>query len=286
MGQPSQLQLRLGKIGFLNVLPVYYPMETGIVSHPFNIISGIPAHLNQLMYQGRLDLSVVSSIEYARNPECYFILPDLSISCHGSVKSVLLLSRVPINELGGATILSSSHSHTSVALLKILFSFRFGLEITCKIGDCTEALTQDDRPTAFLAIGDEALRLRNHEMYPYRLDLGEAWRSWKGLPFVFALWVIRREAVEKWNGRLKDAVEALHTAKEWGRRHIDQICSSAARAGPLNYHELQDYYSTLDFNLDLEEQAGLDVFYRYLVRSGEIGYAPRLDIYSPLAYVA
>lgn len=72
------------------------------------------------MVRGELDLSVVSSIEYARYPERYLILPDLSISCRGPVRSVLLLSQRPIAELSGRTILITSQSHTSVALLKIL----------------------------------------------------------------------------------------------------------------------------------------------------------------------
>lgn len=286
MGQLSSEQLKLGKIGFLNVLPIYYPLESGFISHPFHIVSGTPAYLNQLMARGDLDLSVVSSIEYARHQERYYVLPDLSISCRGVVKSVLLLSQIPVPELAEKEILVSAQSHTSIALLKVLFSVHLGLNITCKSGNCTEALTREESPTAFLAIGDEALRLRKHDLYPYRWDLGEAWHSWTGFPFVFALWVIQRKAIEKWNGSLKTAVETLLAAKQWGADHRRLICEEAAKKGLLSCAELQEYYHCLDFNLDNNQQNGLKFFYEHLAKVGEITGAPRLEIFSPLACVA
>jgi len=287
MGQHSQdRQLSLGRIGYLNVLPIYYPLESGIVTHSFSIVSGSPARLNRLMARGDIDLSVVSSIEYARHPERYFILPDLSISCHGEVKSVLLLSRVPIRQLAGETILVSTQSHTSVALLKILFSAHLGLDVRFQAGNCTEALERGDFPRAFLAIGDEALRLRQDERYPHKWDLGEAWHTWTGLPFVFALWVVQRRSIERWNGFLESAIEALWDAKKWGEAHLDRICEEAVGRGPLDFAELHDYYRCLGYNLDIGEQKGLELFFRYLVEVGEIEEAPRLDIHSPLACVA
>lgn len=286
MGQLSAEQLKLGRIGFLNVLPIYHPLESGVISHPFHIVSGTPAYLNQLMARGDLDLSVVSSIEYARHREHYYVLPDLSISCRGEVKSVLLLSQVPVAELGEEEILVSAESHTSIALLKILFSIKLGVSVTCKSGNCTEALASGEPPAAFLAIGDEALRLKNHDRYPYRWDLGEAWCSWTGFPFVFALWVIQRKAIEKWNGSLKTAVETLLAAKRWGTDHRQLICHEAVKKGVLNFHDLQEYYQCLDFDLDPNQQNGLKLFYEYLAKIGEVPAVPPLEIFSPLACVA
>jgi len=286
MGQPPSGRMRLGKIGFLNVLPIYYPLESGIVSHPFKIISGIPAYLNGLMAAGGLDLSVVSSIEYAYHPERYFILPDLSISCCGPVQSVLLLSRVPIDRLEGETVFVSTQSHTSVALLKVLFSIHLGIRADFEPADCSEALTRGRHPTAFLAIGDEALRLRVHDDYPFRWDLGEVWREWTDHPFVFALWVVQRKAVQVWNGRLRNAIEALSAAKEWGNTHRAEICEEALQRNILGWEELHSYYQGLAYDLSRAEQKGLRLFYRYLVEIGEISKMPRLEIYSPLADVA
>lgn len=286
MGQLPENRLKLGRISFLNVLPLYYPLETGIVSHPFSIVPGTPAYLNGLMTEGDLDLSVVSSIEYARHPERYLILPDLSISCRGPVKSVLLLSRMPLEELSGETVLVSTQSHTSVALIRILLSVHLGVEASFRPGSCTETLARGERPAAFLAIGDEALRLGHHDLYPYRWDLGEAWTSWTGLPFVFAVWVIQRQAVVRENGNLDAAIGALLSAKTWGLEHLDTICTEALRKGILNHRELHDYYQCLRYDLGGEEKKGLGLFYEYLAKIGEVDEAPRLEICSPLARVA
>lgn len=286
MGLTSSQPLRLGRISYLNVLPIYHPLETGIIPHPFNITAGTPAALNRLMVRGELELSVVSCIEYARYPERYLILPDLSISCRGPVQSVLLLSRVPISSLGGRTILTTSHSHTSVALLRMLLTMRLGVDAIFRSGSCGEALTEEEPPVAMLVIGDEALRLREHRLYPFRLDLGEAWFAWTGLPFVFALWVIQRGALERCNGLLGKALEALSLAKLWGAYHLDEVCLRAVGEGILNLAQLRDYYRCLNYDLGRDQKAGLELYFQHLVALSEISRVPPLQVYSSLASVA
>ncbi len=287
MGQLIAEKLRLGKIGFLNVLPLYYPLETGVVPNPFDIVSGTPAHLNELMARGELDLSVVSSIEYARHFERYFLLPDLSISCNGAVRSVLLLSRAPFRDLAESPIMVTTQSHTSAALLEIIFSIRLGIRAEYIPGNATEALDRGDSPVAFLTIGDEALRLAGREDYPYRMDLGEAWRRWTGLPFVFATWIVQRKAVDRWNGHFAEAMGSLFAAKRWGCEHMELVCAEAvSRGAPLSREGLCAYYRGLSFDLREEQQKGLELFYRYLVEIGRIREVPPLDIFSPLAGAA
>lgn len=286
MDESTGNRLRLGRIGFLNVLPIFYPLEVGLIPHPFELVPGVPSYLNGLMANGGLDLGVVSSIEYARHPGRYFILPDLSISCRGEVQSVLLLSRVPVERLEGETVLVSAQSHTSVALLRVLLSIRYGVNAVFKAGDCTEVLDRGEIPTALLAIGDEALRLRNLPLYPFRMDFGSAWHEWTGLPFVFAVWVVQRAAVERWNGRLGDALETLERAKRWGRDHMEHICAEAAGKGPLSVREFEEYYRCIRYDLGTDERAGLELFYRCLAEIGECVEAPALNLFSPLAFVA
>ena len=286
MAASSRKPLRLGRISYLNVLPIYYPLEAGIIPHPFEITAGTPADLNRLMVRGELDMSVVSSIEYARYPERYLILPDLSISCRGPVQSVLLLSRRPFEKLGGRTILITSQSHTSVALLKILLTRQVGLEAVLQPGSCMEALGGDEPPVAMLAIGDEALQLRRHPRYPYRLDLGEAWLKLTGLPFVFALWVIQRQALERCNGMLGQGLDALSLAKAWGCYHRDEICREAVKRGILNFEQLQEYYRCLNYDLEEDQKAGLACYFEQLAGFGEISRVPSLQVYSRLAFVA
>jgi chorismate dehydratase len=173
-----------------------------------------------------------------------------------------------------------------VALLRILFAMQLGIEVAFRHGNCTEALAQGQPPAAMLVIGDEALRLQNHSLYPHRWDLGEAWLTWTGLPFVFALWVIQRQAFERWNGSLEKALQSLSSAKEWGCSHLDGICRHALKQGILDLPQLQDYYQCLNYDLNTDEKKGLELYYQYLVSLSEISRVPPLQVYSPLAYVA
>ena len=110
--------LRMGRIGYLNVLPIYHPLEAGILPHDYELVSGPPALLNTMMARGELHVSSCSCFEYASRPERYQLVEDLSIGSHGPVMSVLLLSRVPFDQLEGQESLISGETHTSVALLR------------------------------------------------------------------------------------------------------------------------------------------------------------------------
>lgn len=279
-------KLRLGRIDFLNVLPVYYPLEAGLVPNPFEIIPGVPSWLNGLAAGGKLDVSPVSSIEYARRAELYHLVPDISINSEGQVMSVLLLSRTPVEELSGKTVLASFQSHTTIGLFKVLCRMRYGITPVLQSGRCSEYISSHELPDACIAIGDEALRLGRSGLFPYVLDFGQAWYEWTGLPFVFAVWVIRRETVAEKNAQVQRGVEALLSSKRWGRENIGTICEQAAKAGVLEVQALDEYYRCLQYDLNEKERKGLALFYSYLSQVGEIERAPALDVYTPLASVA
>ena len=94
--------MRIGRIPYVNCYPVYGGIDRGAIALDAALVTGVPSDLNARMAAGRLDISVVSAVEYAREPGRYFLLPDLAISCDGPVRSVLLLSRRPAEELQGA----------------------------------------------------------------------------------------------------------------------------------------------------------------------------------------
>jgi len=178
-------RLKVGKVNFLNTFPIFYPLETGVIRHNFQIIEGSPTTLNSLLAWGELDLGVVSSVEYAHRFEDYLLLPDLSISSRNQVRSVLLLTRVPLEELNGQEILLTPKSFTSIALLKLLFSQRFAVEPRYRVEDYhLPDCRWPSGAAAVLAIGDDALRLRKCPEVRLALDLGEAWHEWTGHSFV------------------------------------------------------------------------------------------------------
>ncbi len=112
--------MRLGRIPWINALPVNAAMDHGIVPSPAIVVSATAAELNDLLAAGELDLSVISAVEYARDAASYHLLPDLAISCDGPVQSVTLFSKRPLDALDGATVLRTASSRTSLLLLELL----------------------------------------------------------------------------------------------------------------------------------------------------------------------
>ena len=275
----SDTVLRMGRISYLNVLPIYHPLEAGILPHDYELVSGPPALLNDMMARGALQVSSCSCFEYARRPERYYLVHDLSIGSRGPVMSVLLLSRVPVEELGGREILISGESHTSVALLRLLMRDRYRQRVSYVTGQVSAALRSATPPVAFLAIGDEALRLRRHQDYPYRVDLAEAWREWTGLPFIFGLWVVSRDAADRGLFR-SDPGELLRRGRDWGLAHMDVILDLTGHGCPLSREDLARYYREgLVFSLGEEELRGLRLFYGKLAQAGLIDAVPQLRFF-------
>lgn len=272
--------LRMGRIGYLNVLPIYHPLEAGILPHDYELVAGPPALLNDMMARGELHVSSASCFEYACRPERYYLVEDLSIGSRGPVMSVLLLSRVPMEQLNARDILISGETHTSVALLRLLLNERYKVSARFSTGQVTQALRGEHPPTAFLAIGDEALRLRNHPDYPHRLDLAEGWRDWTGLPFIFGLWVISRQAADA-GLFCHDPGALLRSGRDWGLANLDVILDLTSHGCPLSREELATYYRDgLVYSLGEEELRGLRLFYSKLAAAGMIAAAPDLHFFT------
>lgn len=268
--------MRMGRISFLNVLPIYHPLETGIIPHNFELVSAPPALLNDMMAQGALHASSCSCIEYARRADRYYLIRDLSIGSSGPVMSVLLLAQLPIARLENQEILISGESHTSVALLRLLLRDYYGVRATLRTGSVSASLNSGERPVAFLAIGDEALRLRAHPDYPTRVDLAEAWRKWTGMPFIFGLWVADAATADA--GLFQDDPgEILRRGRDWGLAHMDIILDITGYGCPMSREELRDYYQKgLFYTLRDDQLAGLKLFYEKLAGAGMIPAVPPL----------
>ncbi len=272
--------LRMGRISYLNVLPIYYPLEAGLIAHEFELVSAPPAILNTMMAREELHISSISCLEYAKNPEQYYLIPDLSIGSRGPVMSVLLLSTCPVEELQGAEILITGETATSVALLRLILQNKYGLKAHFTVGNVSQQLATGQKPKAFLAIGDEALRLRNHADYAYKLDLAEAWRQWTGLPFIFGLWAVSRKAAQ---AQLfsADPSAIFHAARQWSFAHMDIILDLTKYGCPLSRQELYTYYHQgLLYTLRDDELKGLELFYEKLAAEGMINKAPALEFFS------
>jgi chorismate dehydratase len=232
------------------------------------MITGTPAELNDLLAAGELQVSVVSAVEYARNAAAYHLLPDLAVSCDGPVRSVLLFSRRPAEELDGATVLISASSRTSVYLLELLCRevWRVYPKFAVARAEAADLDSLAGLPhDAVLVIGDPALLLGARGAYPLRYDLGEEWKRWTGLPFVFAVWASRRDADPV---AVKAAHRSLLQSREWGLNHLEVLAEDAARATGIDATACLEYLSGLDYRLGYRHLEGLSSFLRRLAARG------------------
>lgn len=262
--------MRIGRIGYVNCFPVYGAIDRGIVPIAGELVTGTPSELNGLLAAGELDVSVVSAVEYTRDADQYILLPDLAVSSDGPVRSVMLFSERPVTELDGATVLVSASSRTSVHLLELLCHDRWGVrprlvEARTEPGDL-EALRHLPH-AAVLVIGDGALLLAHDARYPHRYDLGQEWKDWTGLPFVFAVWAARRSVPAKAIGGVH---QALTRSRAWGLENLDALAADAARQTGLSIAECEEYFTGLDYGLSYAHLEGLTSFLRRLAARGVV----------------
>jgi len=266
------MTLRIGRIPYINCYPVYGAIDRGIVPLAGELVDGVPTALNARMASGDLDVSVVSAVEYARDSRRYLLLPDLAISCDGPVRSVMLFSKRPATELTGRKVLVSRSSMTSVALLELLFENVWHARplfapTDAEISDI--ARFDSEEHDARLVIGDAALLLEStgNGTYEHAYDLGNTWKQWTGLPFVFAVWVAQRNvAVDE----ALAAHAALINSRNWGIEHVSDLARQASQATSVTYEACEAYLSGLDYGLSYPHLAGLTEFYRRLVERGSV----------------
>ncbi len=262
--------MRLGRIPWINCYPIYAAIDRGLVACPGTRVTGTASELNGLLAAGALDVSVVSAVEYARNTGAYHLLPDLAISCDGPVRSVLLLSRRPVEALHEAPLLVSASSRTSVLLLELLCRHRWGVQPRCipARAEAEDLATLSSLPhEAVLVIGDAALMLEATRHYPVCIDLGRAWKEWTGLPFVFAVWAARREVPV---ARVQEVHQALLESRAWGLDHRDELAILAAANTGVDAETCRTYLADLDYALSYRHLAGLTDFFRRLAQDGVV----------------
>jgi len=255
--------LRVGRIADLNMYPLYHRLDA---THTPGLVfqDGHPAELNRALLAGDLDVSAMSSIEYARNATSLRLLPAASISARGAVESIQVFSRVPFRAVRRVAITPASA--TSVALLRILLGPQPVFEpLEC---DPRDALGRVD---GVLLIGDEALGGILHPFAPHATDLGQAWRAVTGLPMVFAVWAARADVAEqRW-----PELEALACVLEDGRSAFAEnpgaVVAAARRRYPFPEDFIATYLMRLSYAFGPDERAGLA---RFLDLAAEAGLIP------------
>ncbi|MCL6610939.1 MAG: menaquinone biosynthesis protein [Peptococcaceae bacterium] len=274
--------IRLGQVEYLNCLPVYHALEEGLLDFRGSLVKGPPASLNRLFLEGRLDVTPLSSIEYARNTGKCIILPGISISADGRVDSILLFSRCPATELEGKRIAVTTSSATSVALLRILLEhyYQVQAEFVSLEPDLKKMIREGD---GALLIGDDAMLARRMVLEEglnlLVTDLGEAWKQFTGERMVYAVWAVREEFAREHPGEVDDLVKLLAASKDLGMSDLGTVIRKARRRTGLPVPILEDYFQTIRYDFDEKYRRSLCVFYDYAYKSGIIEQRARLRVW-------
>ena len=281
--------MRISIVEYLNTAPLVRGFTHGPLRGKYELSFTVPSQCAEALRSGAVDVAIIPAIEYQRIPDLV-ILPNLSIASKKSVRSLLLVSKKPIQEVTRIALDRSSRS--TQALTRILCEKLWHIqpEFFEAAPDLPAMLQQAD---AALLIGDPALRLAiasaagarrddagvtvstasltglSEKGSVYIYDIVEKWRAMTSLPAVLAVWAARREAVTP------QLVQDFQDSLAFGLQHLDAIASEAAAEMNLPAADLRRYLiENIDYHLDEENVRGL---MRYYQLAAELGLIPQVN---------
>jgi chorismate dehydratase len=251
--------IRVGAVSFLNARPLYHGLCE--FAPQVRLTMDVPSRLAEQLAAGELDVALIPSVEYLRDAgRGYEIVPGFAIAARGAVRSVKLFSRVPWDRVERLALDAGSRTSQVLARIWLDECHRIRPELIEELPLGVSPL--ESTADAVLVIGDRAMRVP-HGPFREVVDLGEAWFALVGRPFVFALWVTRRDV------DLGDLPEALARSRAWG---LDQAAELARIHGlrlGLDSQTCYDYLTrVLSYDLGAAEIAGLEQFAAMAARLG------------------
>lgn len=269
-------KLRISVVQYWNTAPLIWGFVRGPLQGKYDLSFTVPSQCAEALRNGAADIAIIPAIEYQRI-EKLVILPDLAIASKNRVRSLLLIAKRPMPEV--KTIALDCGSRSTQALTKILCARHWHIapEYSESTPDLAAMLQTAD---AALLIGDPALRMAiaaeplakkgpqgqqicqakslsipmAESLHIY--DIVEEWRRLTGLPAVLAVWAARPEVVNE------DLIEDFHASRDFGLRHLPEICREAAEELALPAEQLHQYLTeNIDFSLDSENLESLTHYY-------------------------
>jgi chorismate dehydratase len=249
------MPLRIGSVPYLNAKPLVDWFHSPECDADIEITYAVPSQLARMLREDALDVANVSIFEGLQNPEL-LLVPNISISAYGAVKSVRLFSQVPIEQIRSVALDTSSL--TSTALTQILLNESFGLsphyehyppQLDAMLAACD----------AGLIIGD----LKLFDLLPGTTvyDLGQGWYDLTGLPFVYAGWLARQDRVST------EMTQILMAAKAWGLARRDELAVKWAQEMALPLDRCRDYLlHVMNYDLALDQIEGLRAYQQKCVQ--------------------
>lgn len=276
MRNANLTKLRISVVQYWNTAPLVWGFVRGPLHGKYDLSFTVPSQCAETLRNGAADIAIIPSIEYQRIKDLV-ILPDLAIASKKRVRSLLVIAKKPMEEI--KTIALDRSSRSTQALTKILCAQHWHIspEYRETEPDLAAMLQSAD---AALLIGDPAFRLaitaepfakkgpQGQQICPAKslsiptaeslhiYDIVEEWRRLTSLPAVLAVWAARPEVIDE--GLMED----FHASRDFGLRHLPEICREAAEELALPAEQLRQYLTeNIDFSLDSENLEGLAHYY-------------------------
>jgi len=253
----------VGKVPYLNSIPFYAHFEKG----QFRILPIAPRRMGVLSEQGQIDAGLFSLADYL-DQQNELELMDWCIATRDQVKSVMLFSKEGWADLNGKTIGVTDDTATSVKLLGVLLEKKYGVKV--KLERLHSGVNEYGAYDAVLLIGDEALRYNKRGLDGFELvfDLAREWYDWQKLPFVFAVWGMKKSMQEPMKRELR---EVLSNSLEKSEMDSASIAGPHGRRIGLSDAEAQEYLAGFNYRLGEREREAIRTF-KALLNEVEIGF--------------
>jgi len=287
-------KLRISIVEFLNTAPLVWGFTDGPLAGKYDLSFAVPSQCAEDLRAGRVDVGIIPSIEYQRM-ENVVALPGMAVAAKNEVRSLLVVSKVPIEM--AASFALDTNSRSTVGLVHLLCEKHWNIapEFVHSAPDPEKMLARAD---AALIIGDPALALRlrldaliakepqgdgccgrdaDEQMIKgvqtlFVYDVAQQWREMTGLPCVLAIWVARRGTITP------EILADFQASRDYGLARIGEIAEGAALKLNLPPRELERYLAeNIDFSLDAENMAGLRYYYEECARAGLIPRAREIE---------
>jgi chorismate dehydratase len=273
--------LRISAISFLNTAPLMWDFEHGNAGRDFQIDYTIPSVCAVALAANQADIGIIPAVTFAQIPDLV-ILPNIAIAAKDRVRSILLVSKQPMEDL--RTVAVDTSSRTSVALLQVLFAKFFGgkREFLPHPPKLDEMLRYND---AAMLIGDAALKVPSDAGY-HLYDLAHIWREKTGQPFVFAFWAVRLDALNR-QPRDLCLTKVFQQSRDHGleQQNLNAIAREWSPKLGLSEGDIRNYLTeNIHYYLDRENHAGLRLFLEFSQEIGLIPAVPELRFLGPVAF--
>jgi predicted solute-binding protein len=243
--------LNIGRIDYINTLPLFLGWDTLPPSFPHRFINSTPSDLNSLIKDAQIEVSTISSAAYLENKETYSLLDNFCIAAEKEVLSVLLFSRYSPKQLDNKNILLSSQSKSSILLLKVLCKRIWNIN--------PQFFEEEDEETemdAVLLIGNQAMLHKPPQGF-LSYDLASLWHQETFMPFVFGVLAAKTNISQN----KKDLFcKAVRKSFLWGQKNSKKIIQEAVAKTKLPSAFLQRYFSSLHYKMTDADFRSLDLF--------------------------